>query len=164
MSRLALLQEQVAHHDRLVEGFTGALSLAQAHHAAGGPSVAWLLGHVTWEVDTVLPAVAALPPTLDAGWNRHLVPHWGVADEAGWRALRARWRATAAARRDALAGLRDGDLDLAPAVPMHPQVHGGRSTRLRFLQGHVFHVAYHLGQMGRLRAAQGLDWHALARD
>ncbi len=165
MSRLALLLEQASHHDRVIDGFTGALTAVQARWTAAGrgPSIAWLLGHVLWEVDTVFAAVAAAPPTLDARWNRHSVAHWGVVDEAGWHALRQQWRATSAARRQVLATLRDADLDLHPAVPMHPAVHGGEFTRLRFLEGHVFHLAYHLGQMGSLRAAQGLDWHALAR-
>lgn len=163
--RLDLLRTQLAHHDRLVGGFTRALELAQARWHEGGderPSIAWQLGHLTWVADSVRVAVAEQTPLLDPREARHTTPHWGVRDADDWRTLLTRWERVAAARRDALAALDDDVLALPPAVPMDPRVHGGRSTRERFLVGHVFHVAYHLGQIGALRAAQGLGWDTLA--
>jgi len=169
---------QIAHHDRLVSGFTRRLELQQAlwtgsallddgpgpssapRSSAGpqGPSVAWLLGHLTWVSDAVIVAVAEQPASLPPEAQRHGQPHWGVTDAAAWRALQQTWEATSRLRREALASLDDDVLSLAPAVAMRADVHGGQSSRGRFLEGHVFHLAYHLGQLGGLRARQGLDW------
>ena len=58
----------------------------------------------------------------------------------------------------ALAALTDSDFEFAPAIEILPEFAGRLATRHAFLTGEVFHFAYHLGQVGTLRAALGLGW------
>jgi uncharacterized damage-inducible protein DinB len=83
-----------------------------------------------------------------------------VRDAPGWAALRADWVRVAEQTLASLDTLAEHDLERAPAVAMHAEFAGRLRTRADFLRGHVFHVAYHLGQIGALRAALGLGWEA----
>jgi len=155
----ATLVEMLAHHYAMVTRACAGLDLAQAR--AGAPSVAWILGHLTHVADTTLEAVGGRPRSLPAGFARHAAASWGVVDAGGWDALRAAWAATSGATHAAVAALAPGDLELAPAAAIHGAFSGILTTRHRFLQGHVFHVAYHLGQIGTRRAELGLGWEDL---
>jgi hypothetical protein len=58
----------------------------------------------------------------------------------------------------ALESVAPADLDLPPRVAMHPDFEASITDRRRFWSGHVFHMTYHLGQLGSLRAELGLGW------
>lgn len=149
----------LAHHDALVTRCCATLDVGQARR--GAPSIAWILGHLTHVADTTLEAVGGAARSLPEGFARHAVPSWGVADAAGWDALRAAWASTSAAARAAVSALAPHELELAPATSIHPAFAGTLTTRRRFLAGHVFHVAYHLGQIGLRRSELGLGWEDL---
>lgn len=155
----ALLPPTRHHYSWLDEAIRG-LDLAQARFelGAGRPSIAWIVGHVATVSDSVAEAVAGigrLRPELEA---RRGDAHYGVQVEADWRALAREW---AEVSRRTLAGLErldDAVLESAPATTIHPEFAERLETRHAFWSGHVFHVAYHLGQIGLLRGALGLGW------
>lgn len=116
----------------------------------GGPHLAWLLAHCLDEVDSTLEAVAGRP-RLCAPW-----PPPGSADPddpAPWDQLAVDWSRCSQALLAALQTMGPADLDRPPAVELHPAFAESLSTRRKWLQGHVFHLAYHLGQAAMLRAA-----------
>jgi hypothetical protein len=148
-----VLQEQTRNHYRWLERAVSDVDaeLARRDPLAGRPSIAWQVTHLVEQVESTAQALCAwTPPAGD-------IP-------GSWDELRARFSASA---RGALAGLCDlteADLAEPPLVPVHPSFEATLSTRLRWWSGHVFHVAYHLGQVGSLRAALGLGWDSLISD
>ena len=105
--------------------------------------------------------------TSTGQWNSRgsrAEPHWGAADAAGWLALTARWGEVAARTLGALEALSPADLEAPPATAIRPEFRASLATRRAFWAGHVFHVAYHLGQVGCLRAGLGLGWGPWARN
>ena len=111
------------------------------------PSIAWLLDHLERETVTSAEAITGTAP-------RASVPE----SPPPWSELRARWLATSAATLRALERLAPEDLERPPAIELVPAFRASHATRARFWSGHVFHLAYHLGQIGSLRAARGLGW------
>lgn len=146
-----LLLEQTRHrHDAI--GRATDVTLAQARWPAAGPdpSIAALLTHLHEDTGVTARAVCGLEVVARRGPE--------PPDEAGWRALRADWTALSRRFLTALAALAPEDLDRPPAIDLLPAFEESLATRARFWSGHVFHAAYHLGQIGRLRARQGLGW------
>lgn len=148
-----LLLEQTRHHYAWLTRATADVDAAAAawRPGDGRPSIAWEVAHLIEQVESTAEAVAGRSPSGE-----------GVPE--AWDALRARWREVA---RDALAALErlgPGDLERPPAVPLHPGFEQALATRARWWSGHVFHVAYHLGQVGSLRAALGLGWNSIETD
>ena len=90
--------------------------------------------------------------------ERGSTPHWGCADAADWLALREEWRARSEQILAALEGLAPADLERPPLVEILPDFKDTLTDRRRFWSGHVFHMAYHLGQLGSLRAELELGW------
>lgn len=121
----------------------------------GGPSIAWQLGHLLRDAETTAEAVAGLATAEPEHGSR---AHWGVASEADWDGLRERWAERSAACLAALAEVEAADLEELPLVALHPDFAERLTTRRAFWSGHVVHVAYHLGQIGSLRARLELDW------
>ena len=160
-SAAATLEAQLRHYYALVESACADVpfDLSVRHPCTGRPSIAWCLGHLEWCVRTV-------PPFLDAPGAGplpdeeadHGHPEYGVASPADWQDLRNRFGHSAAASLRALAHLDDSGLARPPGRPVHRAFRASLSTRERFLHGHLFHVAYHAGQIGLLRAALGLSW------
>ena len=150
----ALLLDQTRHlygwAGRAVADVDAADALATP---TGGPSVAWQLGHLLRDAETTAEAVAGLAPTEP---ERGDADHWGVGCADDWDALRARWAARSDACLSALAG--EPDLEAPPRVALHADFAGHLTTRRAFWSGHVVHLAYHLGQVGSLRARLGLGW------
>lgn len=157
-TRLATLHAQLEHHYRVVLVLTEPLDLAAARHvlAPGRPSIAWCLGHLVHEVRTLPPSVCGAPPVADPATRIH--PHHGVETAADWTALLAEWRRATVDALEGLAVLRDEDLSKPLTVEVHEAFREGLTTRERFLHGHLFHVAWHAGQIGSVRAALGLRW------
>jgi hypothetical protein len=161
MQALECLTLQLRHHYRLLSRQVEGLTCEQAtlRLSPGRPSIAWLLGHLTYCADSVAVAVGGLSPSLSSEFlQAHRQPHWGVADEARWRERPALWQEVSARTLASLAALGDADLDRPPATTIHERFRDSLATRAAFLAGHVFHVAYHLGQAGSLRAELGLPW------
>jgi hypothetical protein len=153
-----LLLRQTRHLHGWLASATADVPLASATASpAGAPSIAWQVGHLLRDTETTAEAVAGLP-TEEA--ERGSLPSWGCASATDWDALRARWRARSAACLAALAELAPADLDAAPTVALQPGFEGHLATRRDFWSGHVFHMGYHLGQVGSLRARLGLGWWA----
>lgn len=130
---------------------------AVAHPLPGRPSIAWCVGHLIWCLSTV-PALLDAPGAgpLPAEEPLHLDPDFGARDEAAWRELRARFAAGVEEALAAVSTLDDASLALPPGRRIHPALRDRLRTREAFLLGHAYHVAYHCGQMGLLRAALGL--------
>ena len=158
--RLAVLLAQLDHHGHVVSTQVADLTVAQATFelAAGRPSIAWCLGHLVANTRTVAPSICGAPPLDPDAPEPHDRPHFGVRDAAAWARLRDRWAAESAAARDAVAALADADLDRPMTTEVHPAFRDVLTTREKFLRGHLFHLAYHAGQIGTLRSAQGLGW------
>ncbi len=57
----------------------------------------------------------------------------------------------------ALKSLTDDDLERPPLVEVHEAFSSTLTSRMVFLEGHLFHVSYHLGAIGVLRAEWGLE-------
>ena len=162
-SRLEVLLAQLDHHGHVVSTQTAGLSFAQATFelAPGRPSIAWCLGHLIANTRTVAPSLCGAPapdPDDPDDPEPHDRPHFGVTDEDAWATLHARWAPESAAARAAVAALADADLDLPLTTAVHPAFRDVLTSREKFLRGHLFHLAYHAGQIGTLRAAQGLAW------
>lgn len=153
-----LLLDQTRHCYRSVASAIAGLTFDQARWPAEGrrPSIAWQVGHLTLLADSVAEAVAGRERRVSE--DRGGTPHWGVADAPGWTALAGRWSTVAEHTLAALEALPPPDLALPPAVAIHPSFRAHLTTRRAFWSGHVFHVSYHLGQMGSLRAELGLGW------
>ena len=158
MSWSESLLHQTRHHYDWLKHATADVDLAQATWPAESerPSIAWLLGHILVNADSTAKAVGGLERlvTRDLSAERH----FGVADGAGWEALTELWQRVSARTLAALEALPESALAAAPAVEIHPAFRERLTTRREFWAGHVFHVAYHLGQVGSLRAVQGLGW------
>tara|TARA_R110002126_G_scaffold69782_1_gene176043 strand:+ start:3534 stop:3995 length:462 start_codon:yes stop_codon:yes gene_type:complete len=152
---VAELQRRQELWSRLIADVDGPASRFALH--AAGPSIAWLLGHNLVNTDSVAEAVGGRPRSLEATFgDRHAEPHFGVRTDADWNALRALWEPTAIRTRDAVRA--QADLDGAPDVPILPEFQGHLTTRRAFLDGHLFHLTWHAGQVGMLRAALNLPW------
>lgn len=151
MNDLELLLHQTRHVHAGLTAATADMDAAQARLrlGAGGerPSAAWLLGHLLLEAEATAEAVAGLTRTQAEG-----------ALSEDWDVLRATWRTRSAACLAALEGVAPADLDLPPRVALHPDFEASITDRRRFWSGHVFHMTYHLGQLGSLRAELGLGW------
>lgn len=152
-----LLLRQLTHRYGAAErSLTVGVDEASARRTLGGrPPLMWHARHLADAVDVVAEAVLGAPLGLDPlGGDGH--PFGGAGDGAAAgvrRALLDRFGAM-------LAGLRAlpaSDLELPPAIEVLPAFRESLATRAAFLEGHVYHVAYHVGSMAVLRAEFGLD-------
>lgn len=148
-----LLQEQTRHHYRWLErAFTDFdEELACREPLVGRPSMTWQVTHLVEQVESTAEALC--------GWMPPAVPIPGA-----WNSLCTRFTSSAEGALRALAGLSADDLTAPPLVSVHPGLEEALSTRLQWWSGHVFHVAYHLGQIGSLRAALDLGWRPFTSD
>ncbi len=146
-----LLLLQTRHHYRWVDRATSDVGAEPARREIlpGRPTIAWQVGHLIEEVESTAEALCGLSPPPSP------LPE-------SWQELRRRWEASSGAALRALAGLGPGELAAPPGVPIHPGFEESLATRRHWWTGHVFHLAYHLGQVGLLRAALGLDRQGFA--
>lgn len=153
MDARELLLEQTRHHHAALTSATD-VTPDQARWPGAGPdpSIAALLAHLLRDTRDSARALCELDvPALD-------VPAPWDPGAGGWPALRAAWSDVSRRFLTGLEQLTPPDLTRAPAIELLPAFEESLATRARFWSGHVFHVAYHLGQIGRLRARQGLGW------
>jgi len=157
----AALVPQLEHHTGWLSRAIQDLRVEQAcfEMKPGRPSIAWLVGHLTVGADSLTRAVGGLEPGLAPAFlARHGHPHWSVEGAQAWDDLRDRWTQTSERTRAALDALAETDFERAPGIEILPQFAERLGTRHAFLAGEIFHFAYHLGQIGSLRAAQDLGW------
>lgn len=152
---------QLEHHFRWLSRAISDVSPEDARHALGPerPSIAWLTGHLIEGAASVAEAVAAIESPLPRSFaEQRARPYYGAGDEAGWTRLRGTWEQVAVTTTEGLLALAPGALQRPPAIEIRPEFVDRLSTRGAFLAGEVFHFAYHLGQIGSLRADLGLGW------
>lgn len=139
MNASELLLAQTQHH---YQGVLRSIADVDAHGAGTGDrSLKWQLEHLLHEVETTGEALAGLPrdPEMPSDWEE----------------LGARFERSARANWEAFQGL---DPMGALAVPVDPAFQDRIRCRADWWRGHLFHLAYHLGQIGRWRAEAGLPW------
>ena len=154
-----LLLHQTEHVYRWLTQATAYVDWTAAQMLLGArrerPAIAWLVGHLLLEAESTAEAVAGLARTLD---ERERTPLFECASAHDWQTLRTLWIERSAACIDALKCVSPADLDTAPLVPILPEFQNTLTDRRRFWSGHVFHMSYHLGQLGNLRAELELGW------
>lgn len=154
MNDHTLLLHQTRHVYRWLTRATADVDAAAAAQELGGersagrtaPTVRWIVEHLLLETESTAEAVAGLARTHTED------------PTLGWDALRAVWLERSAACLAALEGTTAADLDAPPAVKVLPAFVDTLTDRRRWWSGHVFHMGYHLGQLGSLRAELGLGW------
>ena len=72
-------------------------------------------------------------------------------------ALTREWNRHSSTLLAALKSLHDGELGKPPKVPLQEAFQSTLTSRRVWLEGHLFHVSYHLGAVGLLRAEWRLD-------
>lgn len=151
MDALELLLAQT-HHRHAAFTTATEVPLEQALWPAEGPdpSIAVLLSHLHEQTASTARALCGLEEAAP--------PRVSIRDEQAWQGARTAWKGLSDRFLGALGDLDPADLELPPLVDIEPVFRESLATRARFWSGHVFHVAYHLGQVGRLRARQGLDY------
>jgi len=138
-----------------LNGLTHAESLARPE--PGGNRVNWVLGHLLWTYNSLLPLLGQEPVMEKAALQRYArgaPPLQDPAEAVDFGRLLGAWR-QAIERVDAgLAGLDPDTLDRpAPASPT-----GNPDETIRTLVTTVmFHQAYHAGQTGVLRRVAGKE-------
>lgn len=157
VAETAVLRHQVGMVHGVVRmntaGITQQDSLAQPH--PGGNCLNWVLGHLMWVYDSMLPLLGQ-EPVMPAGtlarYARGSAPITDPAEALDVAELLAAWD-TAAQRVDAgLAGVTAEKLD-QPA-PTSPSNNPDETVRT-LLTTVLFHQAYHAGQTGVLRRVAG---------
>ena len=156
MNDLELLLHQTRHVYGWLTSATADADFAAACFGRGErPSIAWLTGHMLVQAEATAEAVRGLARSVS---DRCDEAHFGCQEPADWNDLRASWVSRSAHCLGELEQLEPGDLDRAPLVELLPKFEVSLADRRRFWSGHVFHMGYHLGQLGSLRAELGLGW------
>jgi hypothetical protein len=156
MNDLDLLLHQTRHVYGWLTSATADVNFDAARRTLGGrPSIAWLTGHMLVNADATAAAVAGALRNVE---ERGSLAHWGCEAADEWEALRREWVARSVTWLATLEALAPEDLDHAPLVEVLPDFAGKLQDRRRFWSGHIFHMGYHLGQLGSLRAELGLGW------
>ena len=159
---------QLEHRYRTVErvlgnGVTQSLLWKQL---GGRPPIGWHVAHLVEATATTAEAVALGPGAIELGdgLRNAALRH----DPAGpqhatsytpldLEALTAEWNRLSFIHLSALKSLTDGELEKPPLVDVHPAFQSKLTSRMVFLEGHLFHVSYHLGAVGLLRAEWRLE-------
>ena len=150
MTRIAaaLLERLLTQRYRALErSLTAGIGPEEAMFRLGGrPNISWHARHVA----------EAIASTHEALFGERFEGPSEALD-GPWPAPREAALAAAAALRARLASATDEELSLPPQVTVLDAFKDSLTSRQRFLEGHLYHVAYHVGSMAVLRAEQGLD-------
>lgn len=150
MTRIAaaLLERLLTQRYRALErSLTAGVGPGEATFRLGGrPNILWHARHLADAIASTHQALfgerpEGLPGALDGPW-----PSPREAVLAAAAALLAR-----------LADVTDEELALPPQVAVLDAFKGSLTSRQRFLEGHLYHITYHVGSVAVLRAEQGLD-------
>ncbi len=130
------------------------------------PPIGWHAAHVIEAVASTAEAVALGEGAIEVaeavrmGARRRdpAAPRNAISYEPlGLRALVDEWNRLSSIHLAALKSLTDGELEKPPIVEVHEAFQSTLTSRMVFLEGHLFHVSYHLGAVGLLRAEWRLD-------
>ncbi|QDV06018.1 DinB superfamily protein [Planctomycetes bacterium Poly30] len=171
------IARQLEHRYRvLVRSLGHGLTEELAWKSMGGrPPIGWHASHVAEAMASAAEAIALGPggaklsPTMEACAARR-----GAAPAASALSTAPAQEATSYATTGlpvlvaevnrlsflvlgALKSLTDADLERPPLVEVHPAFRSTLISRMVFLEGHLFHVTYHLGAIGLLRAEWRLE-------
>lgn len=146
-AHLEVLRRQLRHRYAVLarslgEGVTDDLARSVL---AGRPTIAWHAAHLADAIATCHRAVAAQEPARP-------IP----GEDDPWAELRDATLELARGFSAALDALAPEDLGAPPAIEVHPAFRGTLTERAQFVEGHVFHVTYHVGSIAVLRASFGL--------
>ncbi|HEX4006319.1 MAG TPA: DinB family protein [Acidobacteriaceae bacterium] len=123
----------------------------------GGNCLNWVVGHLVWVYDMVLPALGQQPVLGDrmpAGYHRHSNDRLDCAQSLPFAELLAGFEQAATRFQAGLASATPELLD-APA-PVSPS-NNPKETVRSLLVSISFHQAYHAGQTGLLRRLAGKE-------
>ena len=150
MTRIAaaLLEKLLTQRYRALErSLTAGVGPVEATYRLGGrPNISWHAVHVAEAIASTHEALFGERPEAPPG-----------ALDGPWPAPREAALGAAAALRARLAGITDEELTLPPQVTVIEEFKDSLTSRQSFLEGHLYHVAYHVGSVAVLRAEQGLD-------
>ncbi len=151
------IRRQIEYAHQLIDRFSADLSFEQAVWGGdeGKASISWLIGHMADNTRVICRALSATTPR-----EADEYPHQNVRiqnpDE--WAALKLDWSNAALDLRNILTGFKTESLSEPPGIDVHPAFKKTHDSKYAFIAGHIFHLNYHLGQIGRLRAELGLIW------
>ena len=139
-----LLAKQLEHRqraiDHLVEAFTAEEAQMTLHRE--GPCADGLLWHLAHVGHSTL---LALGGSADP-----------VAEPGLYPASKAEFQRIALALREHTQAMAAEQWASPPAIEVLPAFRDKLKTRADFLSGHIFHLAYHAGQLGSLRSKWGV--------
>ena len=137
----------VQRYSALERSLTAGVGPEEAQYQLGGrPNISWHTRHVA----------EAIASTHEALFGERAEERSGALD-GPWPAPREALLARAAALRARLADASDEELSMPPQVPIIEEFRGKITSRQSFLEGHLYHVTYHVGSVAVLRAEMGLD-------
>jgi hypothetical protein len=154
---------QLEHRYRVVERCLGhGLSDELLWKRLGDrPPIGWHAAHLASAVASTAEAVALGESAIEVAANvqaaarrrdpaarRNAISYTPV--ELG--TLTREWNRLSSIHLTALKSLTDGELEKPPLTRVREAFQSTLTSRMVFLEGHLFHVSYHLGAMGLLRA------------
>lgn len=154
------LQSMQIVHGMLVRALTFPYTNEQLTFTQGSSRshILWLLGHLVWAYDAAVGSSIGLKPMLPPRYSELFAfstkPSTNVADYPPLEELLARANECFERACARIATLTEAEL-AAPLSPHHPLAKAFPSLD-HFLSMGPFHTGYHLGQIGLLRAAQGM--------
>ncbi len=134
----ALLALQLNQRATVIAGLTEKWSASQAmiELHEGGPSGHSTLLHLI-EVTRTTQAALDLPPPFSDKLDT-------------WDQVRLSFQRVATGLSEQISGITLESLEAPPAIEIVDDFKNSLTTRHAFLLGHVFHLAYHAGQLGSL--------------
>ncbi len=139
-----LLARQLEHRQRAIAHLVADLTAEEAQMPLHGQALSadWILMHLAQAAYTTL---LALDGSADPVQPNGLYPHSRHEMERIGQALQTTVRS-----------MGPETWTQAPAVEVLPAFRDTLKTRADFLSGHIFHLAYHAGQLGSLRSKWGV--------
>ncbi|MFT5197984.1 MAG: hypothetical protein ACI87O_000632 [Planctomycetota bacterium] len=135
-----LLSAQLAQRTTVILSMTASWSPSQAmvNLHPGGPCGHNTLQHLIEVTYTTLAALELEIPLRGSGES--------------WPDLKERFETVSGKLAEQVCSLSPADLEEAPSIELLPEFKESLTNRQVFLMGHVFHLAYHAGQLGSLAA------------
>ena len=164
----AFIARQLDHRYRVLQrSLTHGLTEELAWRPLGArPPIGWHAAHIAEAIASTLEAVALGPGAvpLDQGVQESAArasqssPREGDSyARTGLQTLIRELNLLSSKQLAALKSLTDDDLEKPPLVPVLAAFQTTLTSRMVFLEGHLFHVTYHLGAIGLIRAEWDLE-------
>ncbi len=164
-----LLERQLRHRYRALDrAISAGVGPAESEFQLGGrPPIAWHARHVGEAIESTREALFgdaprhtardlhSRAPSSTGGASPGLAPFEAWPEP--WHELRLAVLRAGSELAELLSRGTDEELAEPPLVPILPAFRSSLPTRQSFLEGHIYHVTYHVGSMAVLRAEMGLD-------